>query len=101
MHALEEHPIKLAEEQARDFFKETCEQHILHAKDGDLWIFGKAPTALDAQMVVFVERLLDAHRHDLVPAFALDCSQRAIATPEWENVMQRRRTLPHLADGKS
>ena len=96
VHALEPEPIKLAERQTRDFFECVCRQRALHAQNGDLWIFGNEPTALDAQMVVFVARLIDANRRDLIPAEALDIGQRAMELPEWHAVMQGRRTLPYL-----
>ncbi|KAL9119122.1 MAG: hypothetical protein Q9187_004325, partial [Circinaria calcarea] len=70
LHALDEEPVRRAEEQATCFFESLRRQYSLHRKDARApWIFGDAvgATALDAHTVPFVARLIDAGRTDLVP----------------------------------
>jgi hypothetical protein len=52
------------------------------------------PTAIDAHTIVFLARLIDIHRDDLIPAKLRTYAENAMKLPEWETVMQGRRTMP-------
>jgi hypothetical protein len=52
------------------------------------------PTALDAHLVVFVARLKDAGRGELVPARVMEYADRAMNASAWKAVMQGRQTIP-------
>lgn len=52
------------------------------------------PTALDAHITVFVARLKDAGRGELVPVRATEYADRLMETPAWKDMMQGRQTVP-------
>jgi len=58
------------------------------------WLFGlDAATALDAHLVVFIARLRDVGREELIPHGISLYGDRAMETPEWRNFMDGRRTM--------
>jgi hypothetical protein len=52
------------------------------------------PTALDAHLIVFVARLKDAGRGELVPARVGEYADGAMDTSAWKDMMQGRQTIP-------
>jgi hypothetical protein len=59
------------------------------------WLFGlDKATALDAHLVVFVARLMDVGRGDIVPGPIKEYAETAMKGKEWESVMQGRSTIP-------
>jgi hypothetical protein len=52
------------------------------------------PTALDAHLIVFVARLKDSGRGELVPARLMEYADRAMDASAWKDVMQGRQTIP-------
>ena len=62
------------------------------------WLFGLDwPSALDAHLVVFIARMQNIDRHDLIPEKLKAYGERAMKGPEWSDVMQGRATLPRIA----
>ncbi|KAF9885394.1 hypothetical protein FE257_013012 [Aspergillus nanangensis] len=61
------------------------------------WLFDLPhPTALDAHLTVFIARMLDVKRHEIIPERLKDYAARVMETSEWKNVMQGRGTVsPH------
>lgn len=59
------------------------------------WIFGHevGATALDAHTAVFIARLLDAQRENLIPAEVLKYGKPLLASKEWQGITQGRPTL--------
>lgn len=58
------------------------------------WIFNLLhPTALDAHLTVFIARMLDVGREDIIPEKLKTYAERVMQTEEWKNVMQGRRTM--------
>lgn len=58
------------------------------------WLYGRTrPTALDAHVVVFLARLHDVGRANLIPIGLEKYYERAIDTPEWQGVMEGRSTM--------
>ena len=58
------------------------------------WLCGREnPNGLDAALVVFIARMVDIGRGDIVPESLKAFADRAMATPEWEAVMQGRKTM--------
>lgn len=87
--------------------KESAQHAIMQSKtllstiDGMLqdslsgWILDTPhPTALDAHVIVFIARLKDAGRSELVPTLTTDYADRAMVTPAWKDMMQGRQTVP-------
>lgn len=52
------------------------------------------PTALDAHIIVFVARLKDAGREELVPARIVDYADKQMDTVVWKDMVQGRGTVP-------
>jgi hypothetical protein len=52
------------------------------------------PTALDAHLIVFVARLRDAGRGELVPTLVVKYADGAMDTSAWRDMMQGRQTIP-------
>jgi hypothetical protein len=52
------------------------------------------PTALDAHLIVFVPRLRDAGRGELVPNRVVKYADRAMGISAWKDIMQGRQTIP-------
>ena len=74
---------------------------LLHEISGMLqvsqtdWILNMThPTALDAHVIVFVARLKDAGRKELVPARIIDYADKQMDTALWKEMMQGRSTIP-------
>ena len=58
------------------------------------WLFGLSnPTAIDAHLVVFIARMQDAGRLELIPEYFREYAERAKATPEWKEVMRGYQTM--------
>ena len=93
VHALEPDAVRLAEQQATGLFSKVSTQRAMHGIEGSPWIFGTQPTALDAHVTVFVARLIDAGRQDLVLEDSFNATKQVVAMPEWQNVMKGRRTI--------
>lgn len=59
------------------------------------WLFGlESPSALDAHLVVFIARMQDIGRGDVIPSALQNYGERAMNGPEWHEVMQGRHTSP-------
>ena len=59
------------------------------------WILNTAdPTALDAHVVVFICRLQDVDRQNLISDQVQQYAEVAMAQKAWEEVMSGRRTVP-------
>jgi glutathione S-transferase len=52
------------------------------------------PTALDAHLIVFVARLRDGGRGELVPTRVVKYADGAMETSAWKDMMQGRQTIP-------
>jgi len=73
-------------------FLKECEEVL--SEDAS-WLYGlPQPTAVDAHLVPFLARLRDAGRFQLVSPRLKAYLATAEKTPEWQNVMEGRRTLP-------
>ncbi|KEF62036.1 uncharacterized protein A1O9_00008 [Exophiala aquamarina CBS 119918] len=60
------------------------------------WIYGEKPTAIDAHLVVFIARMMDVGREQLIPEKLRDYTHWAMQKPEWVNMMGGRSTMiPH------
>lgn len=58
------------------------------------WVFGTAkPTALDAHLIPFVERLSDIGRESLIPKNLLNWAANATKEREWTELMEGRSTM--------
>jgi len=58
------------------------------------WLFGLAyATALDAHLVVLIARLQDIGKGEIVPPELTAYADRAMEGPEWQSVMEGRRTM--------
>ncbi|KAK2685464.1 hypothetical protein QWA68_015698 [Fusarium oxysporum] len=58
------------------------------------WLFGfQQPTALDAHLIVFIERMRDVNRLGMVPDKLRRYADQATQMPEWKQVMSTRRTM--------
>lgn len=58
------------------------------------WIYGDAPTALDAHLVAFMQRMKDAGHFDYFDDRLMKYLDFATSAPEWKSVMQGKQTLP-------
>jgi hypothetical protein len=59
-----------------------------------LWLLGlPQPSALDAHLVVFIARMRDVGRKDIVPEALDRYADVAMARDEWKNMMQGRKTV--------
>jgi hypothetical protein len=76
----------------RDLLREIGEMLQVSRTD---WILNTAyPTALDAHIIVFVARLKDAGRGELVPARITDYADRQMDTVVWKELVQGQGTGP-------
>ena len=57
------------------------------------WIYGKTPTALDTHLVVFIARMIDVGRQELIPEKVKMYGDWAMQTPEWIKMMDGRSTM--------
>ncbi len=66
-----------------------------------MWIFGDdvSPTLLDAHLVPFIARLLDAGREDLVPPVLKSYAAKVMETAEYQEVTRGRATLWNISYG--
>ena len=104
--------MRVAEDKARRFFAGLAELLLPPAGDGAgdeedpasladaPWLFGDAPTVLDAHAVPFVARMLDVGRDALVPARVAAYARRVMARPEWQAVTHGRPTMWHPSMGR-
>lgn len=59
------------------------------------WIMNTVkPTALDAHVVVFICRLQDVHRQNLIPGRVEQYGEVAMSQEAWKQMMDGRRTVP-------
>lgn len=59
------------------------------------YFFGfEKPSALDAHMVVFIARMLDVGRGDVLPASIREYGDKAMSGTVWKQVMDGRTTSP-------
>ena len=66
-----------------------------HLSDQGPWLFGSdRPSALDAHLVVFIARMQDVGKDDLIPDALQAYARTAFAMAEFKAVMGGRRTLP-------
>lgn len=64
------------------------------------WIFGtELATALDAHLIVFLVRLMDLGRDDLMPGVMREYAQRAMSMDLWKDFMQGRKTIYGYPNG--
>lgn len=69
-------------------------QDMLH-ESGSGWLMGsEKPSALDAHLVVFIARMYDAKRAELIPPRLKEYGERAMDGEAWKNVMEGRNTMP-------
>ena len=62
----------------------------------DQCIYGSQQTALDAHLVVFMARMSDVGRGQLIPEKLKQYGAWAMQTPEWIKMMNGRKTMkPH------
>ena len=91
MGGLEKDAVKASEDNARDFMEEI-EATLTDSQSG--WCFGLAePSALDAHLVVFIARLFDVKRGEMVPEALRVYAEKAMAGAAWNEVMQGRNTF--------
>ena len=77
---------------SRDFLHEIDE--MLQASQ-TAWILNTTyPTALDAHIIVFVARLKDAGRGELIPARVIEYANKQMDTVTWKEMVQGRGTVP-------
>lgn len=87
--------------------RESAERAIVETKDllheiGEVlqvsqtdWILSTTlPTALDAHLIVFVARLKDAGRRELVPGCIIDYANKQMETAVWKDMVQGQGTMP-------
>lgn len=64
-----------------------------HDSAKEPWIFNlRQPTALDAHLVVFIQRMCDVGRDVLIPEALKLYAEKATLTPEWIKVMEGRKS---------
>lgn len=92
---MEPEEIAKAEDQARRFFdgirdfrKSTGAQISSQS-----YILGDKPTALDAHAIVFIARLVDVDRQDLVPQEWLEYHEHHTHDAPWKGVSEGRPTI--------
>ena len=57
------------------------------------WLFDfPHPTALDVHLIVFIARMLDVGRENIISGKMRNYATRAMQTDEWKSVMQGRKT---------
>jgi hypothetical protein len=64
------------------------------------WIFGSAtgPTALDAHVIPFIARLLDADHEDIIPENVLKYAKRHLRDKPWLDLTEGKPTIPSLLE---
>lgn len=90
--SLKRESAELAIVKTSDFLHEICE---MSQKSQTAWILDTThPTALDAHVIVFLARLKDAGRRELIPARIIDYAGKQMDTVVWKEMMQGRSTIP-------
>ena len=91
MGGLEPDVVEENEKNASKLMKEF-EEILGDSQDG--WLFGlDRPTALDAHLVVFIARMYDVGRGELIPAKLEEYAEKAMDGDAWKGVMQGRNTF--------
>ena len=63
-------------------------------ESSESWLFDLPhPTALDAHLTVFIARMLDVRRSEIIPESLKNYAARVMETNEWKSVMQGRGTV--------
>ena len=89
--ALEQEVVEANEKKALELMKEF-ETMLNGTKTG--WCLGfDQPSALDAHLVVFIARMFDVKRANLVPDRVKEYAEVAMKGEEWKAVMQGRNTF--------
>jgi glutathione S-transferase len=57
------------------------------------WMYGSEPTALDAHLVVFIARMTDVGRENLISERLREYARWAWAQDEWSKMMEGRKTM--------
>lgn len=57
------------------------------------WIFGEKPTALDAHLVVFIARMTDVGRVNLITDKLREYGEWAMRGSEWTTMMNGKKTM--------
>lgn len=52
------------------------------------WLFGEKPTALDAHLLVFMARMRDVGRQNLIPERLEKYASWAMESREWKEIME-------------
>lgn len=59
------------------------------------WIYGShGPTALDAHLIVFLQRMKDTGHDDFFDGAMTKYLEHGTAIPEWNKLMHGRKTFP-------
>lgn len=95
--ALKRESAERAVAQTRELFGKV--DGMLKAADGDgrraSWVFGTAhPTAFDAHLVVYVARMRDVGRGELIPGRVMEYLERAMDGAEWREMTKGGKTVP-------
>jgi glutathione S-transferase len=91
-HAIEAGPVEQNRQRAMQLMRKL-ERHLRNSKSG--WLFGSdEPCALDAHLVVFIKRMLDVDRGDLIPEEFQRYAQRAMEGKEWQSIQGVGSTKP-------
>jgi hypothetical protein len=78
--------------QSKNFLSEIDRELQMSHTD---WVLNTPyPTALDAHAIVFVARLRNAGRRELVPARVIDYADQQMDTVVWKEMTQGRGTVP-------
>jgi hypothetical protein len=83
--------VKANEHKAIALMKEF-DENIRNHSTGSCFGFNK-PTALDAHLLVFIARMMDKGRNDIIPAGLKQYAAELMESNEWKGVMQGRSTL--------
>ena len=78
--------------QTEDLLHEIGE--VLQVSQTDWILSTTLPTALDAHIIVFVARLKDAGRRELVPGRIIDYANKQMETAVWKKMVQGQGTVP-------
>ena len=93
--ALEADRVEKNERYAKGLAKKF-EDLLRNSKTG--WLLGfDNPSALDAHFIVFIARMLDIRRDDLITEKLKEYASKAMESAPWKEVMQGRTTLASVA----
>ncbi|KAK3348582.1 hypothetical protein B0T25DRAFT_546009 [Lasiosphaeria hispida] len=92
---LSDNNVKAAEDETRQFFRSLMESFPRLGEGESPWIVAEdtVGSVLDGHTVPFVARLMEYHRHDLIPGRVQKYALRAMASPEWQETTHGRPTL--------